>query len=480
MQTGRPVALPAYLDSGTIGGRARVALYSPADMNRLRQIWERLHGSFWFIPSCLVITAIIAGVVIVDIDHRLDVDLGEQYPRIFGTGSDGAQGILESIATSVITVAGITFSITILILNEASSQYSPRVLRNFVRDRRNQGVLGAFLAVFVYCLIVLRAIHDIDDETFIPYLAVFVSIVLAIISIGVLIYFIHHIAYSIQATTIVERISKETLKAVDDLFPQQLGAGADEEPWEKPQDEENGSEWYPVKSTKSGYLSFVDPDSLLKYAEEHKMIVRIDYEVGDFVVKDTPLVSVLRANGPDDDEQKKFRSMLSVNTYRSLEQDAAYGIRQLVDIALKALSPSMNDTTTANLCIDHLTNILGQIIQRKIESPYRLRNGQLRVIAPRPDFEGLLRAALDQIREHANGNVSILDQILHMTKVLSKISDSPTRLKAVYDQTSLFREVIEEKVVLKPDKERLLAKYDAVQAELHEKLGRLRRARLTS
>lgn len=188
-------------------------------MDRLRQLWEGLHSSFWFLPTCLVVAAGFLAIGLVEVDHRLETDLEEELPRVFAVSAEGAQGMLQAIATSMITVAGVIFSITILILSEVSNQYSPRILRNFVRDRKNQVVLGVFLAIFVYCLVVLRSIYDVGEEKFIPQIAVLGGIGLSLAGIGVLIFFIHHIAYSIQASTILQRATAETLAEINILYP---------------------------------------------------------------------------------------------------------------------------------------------------------------------------------------------------------------------------------------------------------------------
>lgn len=429
-------------------------------MKRLRQLWGRLGSSFWVLPTFLVLGAGALGVALVEVDYSLDADLERKLPRIFAISAGGAQGMLQAIATSMITVAGVTFSITILILSEASNQYSPRILRNFVRDRSNQIVLGVFLAIFVYCIVVLRAIHDIEEETFVPPIAILGGVLLALVGIGVLIFFIHHIAYSIQASTILQRAAKETLEEVDNLYPEALGAGGEERPYQLPFEVRDDKQWHPVRARQSGYLEVTSAEALLNFAEEQKTVLRLEYQIGEFVVEDTPLVSVYGKHPPSDARSRELLGGISITPYRTIEQDVSFGIRQLVDVALKALSPSINDTTTAIMCIDHLTTVLTRLVQRKMASPYRLKGNHLRVIVRRPSFEDLLNESVEQIRQTATGNVTALNRLVHALNTIVPMTQDPVRLKAIKHQREMVRQTILATVSFQPDRARLLLACD--------------------
>lgn len=435
-------------------------------MKRLNQLWEKLRGSFWFIPTILVLVSGTLALVLVELDREAGMDWAERFPRIFATGAEGARGILESIATSMITVAGVTFSITILILSQASMQYSPRILRNFVRDRSNQLVLGAFVAIFVYCLLVLRAIRQVEQAQFVPHFSTFVGIGMALVGIGVLIFFIHHIAYSIQATTILGRAASETLEQVDTLYPEELGSGMYDLPEELPSELGDEEQWHRVEAAESGYLAYAASDALLAFAEEHDTIVRLDVQIGEFVVQGAPIAFLSRP--PGDEEKAQLLKTFSISPYRTVEQDVSFGIRQLVDIALRALSPSLNDTTTANMCVDRLTSILARLIQRKMESPFRSKDGQLRVIARRPAFHELLADCFEQIRQNAGGNVRVLHQLVHVVRVVMDLTRNRSRLQALKFQLELVREVVERTVPSAADRGRILGDCDHVLLMLSE------------
>lgn len=188
-------------------------------MNKIKLLWTSWTASLWFAPSVMVCAAIVLAVATLKIDASISFDLANRFPNLFGAGADGSRAMLSTIAGSIITVAGLTFTLTITALAQASNQYTSRILRNFMSDRVNQRALGFFVGLFVYCLIVLRTIRGGDENKFVPYLSVVAAFLLALVGIGVLIYFFHHIAASIQASNIISAVTNETFKAVDKLFP---------------------------------------------------------------------------------------------------------------------------------------------------------------------------------------------------------------------------------------------------------------------
>ena len=197
-------------------------------MNRLRRLWSNLRSSFWFVPSLIVAASIVFAVALIEADSVGSDQWLAQWPRLFGAGAEGARQMLSTLAGSMMTVMGVTFSMTLVALALASSQYTSRILRNFMRSRVTQGTLGIFAGIFTYCLIVLRTIRGGEAE-FVPSLAVFFAFVLALGGVGVLIFFIHHIASSIQASSIIASVAQETIAAIDRLFPEKLGHGPDED-----------------------------------------------------------------------------------------------------------------------------------------------------------------------------------------------------------------------------------------------------------
>jgi uncharacterized membrane protein len=228
-------------------------------MNKLKTLWLTLDSSLWFVPTLMVLAALFAAYGLVNLDAAIGSAWTAGYPLLFGAGADGARGMLTAIAGSMITVAGLIFSLTLSTLAQVASQYTSRLLRNFMRDRTNQVVMGSFVSIFVYCLVVLRTIRGGDEGGFVPSLAISVGLLLALVSIGMLIFFIHHIASSIQAANIVAGVAAETAKLLDKVFPQRLGDAAT--PAERA-DLAAGPplHWQPLPSLTTGYVQGLDYD----------------------------------------------------------------------------------------------------------------------------------------------------------------------------------------------------------------------------
>lgn len=390
------------------GWRQRAAYY-----------WTALRASMWFLPALIVLGAMLLAVLLIEASAELDSSLFAGWPRLFGAGAEGTRGMLEAIAGSMVTVTGVVFSITIVVLSLTSSQYAPRVLRNFVRDRINQTVLGVFLGIFAYCLLVLRTIRSGDGSGgFVPELAVIGAVLLALVGIGFLIGFIHHIVHSIQPAQILAEIAHETTATIDHLFPNDMaedereaapvaGApGAAERPWQ------------PVPAARTGYVQLVGAQELVAFARKLDTVVRMDKAVGEFVVEGQPLCWIAAQEPPAAEQVSTINTIYSIDRERTIEQDPRYGIGQIVDLALRALSAAANDTASALMAVDYLSAILLRAAGRRIPSPYRYHEGRLRAIARGPCFGDLLADALDQLRRNARGNVVVL---LRLAQVLDTL-----------------------------------------------------------
>ena len=194
-------------------------------MNKIRRLWSNLQASFWLVPSLIVAVSIVFAVALIEVDSGGSELWLARWPRIFGAGVEGARGMLSTIAGSMMTVVGVTFSMILVVLALASSQYTSRILRNFMRSRITQVVLGIFAGIFTYSLIVLRTIRGGDEGAFVPSLALFFGFVLALGGVVALMFFIHHIASSIQASSIIASVAQDTIAAIDRLFPETLGQG---------------------------------------------------------------------------------------------------------------------------------------------------------------------------------------------------------------------------------------------------------------
>jgi uncharacterized membrane protein len=435
-------------------------------MNKLKQLWSKLRSSFWFLPSLIVAGSIAVALVLVQVDTSGGQQWMSRWPRLFGASAAGTRGVLSTIAGSMMTVVGVTFSMVLVTLALASSQYTSRILRNFMRDRVTQVVLGIFAGVFTYCLIVLRTIRGGDEIGFIPGLAVSFGVVLAIGGISVLIFFIHHIAASIQASSIIASVADETLLAIDRLFPEKLGQGPVDDDEDQSPHPLPARNWQAVPVKGNGYIQGADNATLLRLAREHKTIVRMERGIGEFVVDDTPLASLALEEPPEQEVIAALQAAYSIARHRTVEHDTAFGIRQIVDIALRALSPGINDTTTAAMCVDYLTAILARLASRSIPSSHRYEDRELRVIAIGPNFASLVAESFDQIRASANGNVAIMLRLLGALQTIASLTVSPARRKALRDQVQWIAEAAERTIKSPHDRDRFKSQVARVREAL--------------
>ena len=440
-------------------------------MHRLRQIWSDLRSSFWFVPSLIVAASVVLAVALIETDSTGGDRWLTQWPRLFGAGPEGARQLLSTLAGSMMTVMGITFSMTLVALALASSQYTSRILRNFMGSRVTQVTLGIFAGIFVYCLIVLRTIRGgVGEAEFVPGVAVFFAFVMALGGVGVLIYFIHHIASSIQASSIIASVADETIAAVDRLFPEKLGSESDED---EDQDQLLQSlkqrNWRAVPATKDGYIQNVDNDGLLRLARDRKTIVRMECGIGEFVVQNTALASLALEEPPDQETIAALNASYSISSHRTVDQDPAFGVRQIVDMALKALSSGVNDTSTAVICVDYLTAILARLAPKRFPALRRYEESELRVIAMAPTFENLLVEAFDQIRRNAEGNVSVMSRMLGALDAIGSLTDSPRRRRALREQVQRIAELADRTIDSAHDRARIDARLTRVREALGDK-----------
>ena len=434
-------------------------------MNRLKRFWSDLRGSFWFVPSMIVTFCAVLAVVLVEADSTGNTQWMAGWPRLFGASAAGARGILSTIAGSMMTVVGVTFSMTLVTLALASNQYTSRIMRNFMRDRVTQVVLGVFAGIFTYCLIVLRTIRGGDESAFVPSMAVTVSVILSIGGIGALIFFIHHIASSIQASNIIASVAAETIKAIDRLFPENHGHEAEDDEEEDPTTLPlPGREWQAVPSPRSGYVQSVDHGVLLCLARTHGVIVRMRCGVGDFVVSQAALASLALEAPPDAAVTATVQSAYNIDRHRTVSQDAAFGVRQIVDMALRALSPGFNDSTTAVMCVDYLAAIMARLAPRPIPPSHQFEDQELRVISIGPTFVSLLGDSFDQIRGSAAGNTAMLLRMLGALQTIAGFTTRSNRRLALREHVECIAEVAARTVTSPRDRARVEERLKLVRA----------------
>jgi uncharacterized membrane protein len=381
----------------------------------VRKYWERVRGSLWFLPGLMALGAAGMAALTVWFDGRVPAEWVRGLGWVYNGGAEGASAVLGTVASSMMTITGLVFSLTLVALSQASTQFGPRLLRNFMRDTANQMVLGTFVATFLYCLLVLRTIRRADERLFVPHLSVTLGVAFALVSLGVLIYFIHHVAVSIQADEIIARVSGELERGIERMYPVKIGEGEEAGAMERPRGEGKG-----ILSEEEGYVELIDGEALMQAAEAGEVVIEVGKRPGHYVSKGTVLARGWPAERVGEKVCAGVRGAYAVGASRSPAQDVEFTLLQLVEVAVRALSPGINDPFTAMTCVDRLGSALAGLAGRERPEAYRRgEGGKLRVIAEATRFERLLAAGFDQIRQASRGNVAVTLRVLEALEVVA-------------------------------------------------------------
>ena len=340
-----------------------------------------------------------------------------------------AQALLGVIAGAIITVVSIVLSVLLIALTLVSVQFSPRIMGGFVDDRVTQHTIGVFLGTFLYCLCACTAART-TPPVVTPVTAVLGALALALVCVGSLLVFVHHIARSINAGNIVDRIACETERVIDAVMPEALERRLRSEP-PPPAGLDEGPV---VRAAASGYIRFIDTERLVVIVKAHGTAVRVLRRAGQFVAAGTPLLRVGDPGGLSPEGEAQLLAAFDLGPIRTLEQDVEFGVLQLVDIALKAISPAVNDPSTAINCIDQLSRVLARIASRNPARAALYRPpGVLRVALPPMPFARLLDAAFSQIRHYGKTDLAVSLRLLRALGDVATVAREPTYLASVRD-----------------------------------------------
>jgi len=437
---------------------------------KLSKIWDSLHSSYWFLPGLMAIGGMVLAFGTLTFDQTKSMQMSE-LRWIYTGGPDGARGLLSAVAGSMVTVAATAFSITIVALQLAAANFGPRLLRTFMQDRGNQLVLGTFIATFVYSLLVLRTIRGQDYNLFVPQLSVTVGMGLAIASIGVLIFFIHHASTIIQVSHVIWEVAKDLDSTIDRLFPEAIGQGEGEvqQPiGEIPRDFDARA--YPVHASKTGYLQMIDDELLLKIATHHNLLLRLKSKPGEFIVKGKPLVMVYPEAHVTTKALRQLKRSFILGRERTEQQDIGFPIDQLVEIALRALSPSVNDPFTAIRCIDRLGAGLTELVQRPVPSAYRYDDARtLRVVAEPVQFEVLFDAAFSQIRHYGASDLAVALRLIQAIALIATHTQNHKYRFVLKQHADMIRQKACEQLTEAGDRQKIESSYQTFLVALGSK-----------
>ena len=396
--------------------------------SHLRGWLEGLGDVFWLRPAVLVLFGLLLGIAM---EWAERAGINESWISggwIYAGGESGARSLLSAVASSTIGVAGTVFSITVAALSLASGQMGPRLLRNFTRDAGNQLALGIFLGTFVYSLVLLRTVRSVDEVAFVPHLGITGALALALLCVGTLVWFVHHIASSINVNTVIGVVHAELTEAITALEP----AGSDgDAPDASPLPVAPSK---PVIFGSGGYLRSLDEEALADWAAKHEVTLRLRVRPGDYLFPGAPVGQVIgivgeETAGGDASIDAAFASAASIGATQAAAQDLEFAVRQLVEIAARALSPGINDPFTAAAVLERLGATLCEVAGRRLPNPVLRRDGRAVLVRQVTDYDGLCDAMFHVIRQNSGSSATVLIRLVEtLQRVLEVEHDTRRRM----------------------------------------------------
>ncbi len=396
----------------------------------LRQFLAALGGSFGLVPGLMVLAGISGGVALVSVDRSGLVPLWLiDSAWLYNGGGTGARTLLGAVAGSTIGVAGTVFSITIAALSLAAGQMGPRLLRNFTRDRGNQITLGAFLGTFSYALMVLRSVRTQSEGEFVPHLSLSIGILLAFVCVGTLVYFVAHMAGRINVDTVIELVSGEVRAAIARVGASDRKGAGPALP---------ASAWHDaavVADPRHGYVERLDADQLADWADEKQTSLRLFVRAGDYVFPGAPIALVKpQVDGVAD----AIGRATTLQTARASSDDLEYAVRQLVEVAVRALSPGINDPHTAMNALDRLGAGLCELAPLTLPTGTYIRRGRCVLVVPVVDYDGLVDAMFHLIRQNAAGSAAVLIRVIEVLTSVASCERDPRRAATLQRHADLI------------------------------------------
>src|SRR5450631_1026270 len=423
-----------------------------------------LRTNLWLVPGIEVLGALALFLITLALDRAAYRGTFAVPSWVIVGSADAAQQILTAIAAAVITVVGVVFTIILVTLTLASTQFGPRMLRNFIRDRGTQLTLGTFVATFVYAVLVLVSIGPGSHGTFVPHIGVTVTLGLTVADMGVLIYFIHHTATSIQLPQVIASIARDLAEAIKVQGGHDAWPGSSVTQVSGPSAAElltrMRTEGGEVRAPASGYLQFIRQRSLVQLAAGADAVIALDYRPGHFLVQGHPFASVWPPEAANRVSEALGHAHIT-GPYRTLTQDISFGIDQLVEIAIRALSPAVNDTFTALTCIDWLGDSLCKVASGWHPTRvHRDSHGYVRVITSHVSYARLVERAFEKIRQAGRGMPAVM---IRQLEALSKIMEHATtaeRRELLLDQAAMLLRSSEESIPEGADRDDIRRRYE--------------------
>jgi uncharacterized membrane protein len=399
-------------------------------MRRFR-IGNYLRSSLWFVP----ILCVLGGVGLSFATIAFDRSVGTVVPRSLSGDPDAALAILTTVAASMVTLTGLVLTITMVVVQLAMGQFTPRVLRTILRDRPSQFAIGVFVATFAHAMLVMREVaapSRTDPDGFVPGLAIVVAFVLILISIMVLVSYVHHIGQSLRVASLIDSVGDDTRELLFKLYPE---VGEDAEPLP---DEPLDAPDQVVPAPAPGVLYKIDERELVQAAENADVTIALVPRIGDFVPQGAPVFNV---HGGTVEGVRELVDAVAFGKERTLHQDLGYGLRMLVDVAVRSLSKSMGDPTTAVQAVDRLHDCLRQLVRRRLPTGRHYdASGRLRLVVPEVTWQGYVDVAMNELRQYAVSSIQVTQRLVAMLEDLAAVAPAD-RLPPLGRQLELLRKM---------------------------------------
>nr|WP_294524107.1 DUF2254 domain-containing protein [uncultured Rhodopila sp.] len=388
---------------------------------KFRKFLSDLNETFWVLPAAMVVAGIFLAVGLISLDRSGMVPGWLiNSPWLYNGGGTGARTLLGPIASSTIGVAGTVFSITVAALSLAAGQMGPRLLRNFTRDRGNQFTLGVFLGSFTYALMVLRSVRTESEGAFVPHLALSVGIMLALVSVGTLVFFVGHMAGRINVDTVIELVSEDIWLAIQRLTSR--------EPQPAAPHPAMFQDAAPVLDTRRGYLQQLHAEGLADWAAERGTVLRLLVRPGDYVFPGAPIAVMIPAV---EGANAAITAATALGPARVSSADIEFAVRQLVEVAVRALSPGINDPHTAIAVLDRLGAALCDVVPVHLNSGVWFSDKRVTLVVPTVDYDGLTDGMFHLIRQNAAGVPSVLIRLLEVLTAVATCEHDPARIETI-------------------------------------------------
>ena len=446
-----------------------------------RYTWDRLKVSFWFAPLVMSLGAIVLVWVMNWLDRRIPNELLQNSNLVLSASADQLRSILVGMATSILATAGVVFTLLTLPLSTVAAQYGSRLLRLFLGDRITQFVLGMFVGTFVYCITAATSIPTAEAALEAPQILVTIGLLLMMATFGSLILLVQHISTMLQAPQIAAAAGEELLEVVQSEILDD--ASGDARPTGQPapgaptvQNAMAESQGYPVRVPGSGYIQFIDPEYMLTLAQAKNLVIRLLRKPGDFVWPGEVVALIWPGGGKggprlpekpgqiDQEMDKQIRRAFRFGKQRTPTQDVEYAVNQLVEMAVRAMSPAINDPFTAMTCLDYLGNGLALFAQKGEEMPNIYdRDGRLRLVFEPVPFELLLNAAFAMLRHDSCDNASILLYMLEVIEAIGQEAKAPEIHQQLLRQISLIQAESLAGALIEQDRQLIQRRAEAMQ-----------------